>query len=212
MDGGACAATPDEHIGRFVLPSNPDAWRGLAPSFGAAYCGSPCSIRGWRMGVVRERPGGLWGGLGPFGARVGACVGARYLLGRRRRGGLSSRAVPTPRRAAGKVSTHQQDILYREAVTGTWSDIMFTVTALSQFMQNPGHLHWEAVKRVLQYLKGTRKLWLVYSSKRKGLQGYLDTDWGSSTEHRHSIRSYVFTLDGAAPSRGPPRSKMLPPS
>ena len=37
---------------------------------------------------------------------------------------------------------------------GTRPDIMYTVTFLSQFMQNPGHPHWEEVKRVFHYLKG----------------------------------------------------------
>lgn len=124
--------------------------------------------------------------------------------------------TPTPMQPGGALGQHQspatprqfedmRDVPYREAVgslmyaaTGTRPDIMFAVTALSQFMQNPGRPHWEAVKRVLRYLKGTRELCLVYGSKREGLQGYSDADWGSSTEHRHSISGYVFTLDGGA--------------
>ena len=47
-------------------------------------------------------------------------------------------------------------------------------------------------------LKGTRELWLVYGDNHDGLRGFSDADWGSSTEHRHSISGYVFTLDGGA--------------
>ncbi|KAJ8457275.1 hypothetical protein ONZ51_g11632 [Trametes cubensis] len=98
-----------------------------------------------------------------------------------------------------------RNVPYREAVgslmyaaVGTRPDIAFAVTALSQFMQNPGRAHWEAVKRVLRYLKGTRELWLVYGDQCNGLKGFSDADWGSSTEHRHLISRYIFTLDGGA--------------
>jgi Reverse transcriptase (RNA-dependent DNA polymerase) len=52
---------------------------------------------------------------------------------------------------------------YREAIgslmyvaQGTRPDISFMVSFLAQFMQNPGRPHWEAVKRVFRYLKGTK--------------------------------------------------------
>ena len=55
-----------------------------------------------------------------------------------------------------------KDIPYREvigslmyAALGTRLDIMFAVTFLSQFMQNPSGPHWEEVKHVFHYLKGT---------------------------------------------------------
>ena len=100
-----------------------------------------------------------------------------------------------------------RDVPYREAVgslmyaaMGTRPDVTYAMTALSQFMQNPGRAHWDALKRVLRYLKGTRELWLVYGDNHDGLRGFSDADWGSSTEHRHSISGYVFTLDGGAVS------------
>ena len=59
-------------------------------------------------------------------------------------------------------------VLYREvigsmmyAALGTRPDIAFAVLHLSQFMQNPRKPHWEAVKRVLHYLKGTQNVRLV---------------------------------------------------
>ena len=59
-------------------------------------------------------------------------------------------------------------IPYREAVgslmyavIGTWMNIAYAVSYLARFMANPGHAHWEAVKRVIIYLKGTKDAKLI---------------------------------------------------
>lgn len=98
-----------------------------------------------------------------------------------------------------------RNVPYRKAVgllmyaaMGTRPDVMFAVTALSQFMQNPGHAHWDTVKRILRYLKGMRELWLIYGDTQDGIKGFLDADWGSTTEHCHLISGYIYTLDGGA--------------
>jgi hypothetical protein len=54
--------------------------------------------------------------------------------------------------------------------------------------------HWEAVKRIFRYLKGTRELSSVYRGKKEDLQGWVDTD-GASQEHRRAITGYVFMVD-----------------
>jgi hypothetical protein len=61
------------------------------------------------------------------------------------------------------------DVLYHEAVgslmyasLGTRLDISFAVQTLSHFSTKPGLAHWEAVKQVFCYLKGTADLWLLY--------------------------------------------------
>jgi hypothetical protein len=78
-------------------------------------------------------------------------------------------------------------------------DITFTVSLLSRFMANPGHIHWEAAKRVLRYLKGTKDLRLTYGTRADGLTGYTDADWASQ-DHRHSTSGYIFLIDGGAVS------------
>ena len=41
------------------------------------------------------------------------------------------------------------------AAIGTCPDIAYAVTALSQYLQNPGRPHWEQAKCTICYLKGT---------------------------------------------------------
>ena len=97
-------------------------------------------------------------------------------------------------------------IPYREAVgslmyaaMGTRPDIAFATSTVAQFLENPGWAHWEAVKRIFRYLKGTRNVSLVYGGKQEDLQGWTDAD-GASQEHRRAISGYVYMVDGGAVS------------
>src|ERR1700733_12911683 len=85
------------------------------------------------------------------------------------------------------------------AAMGTRPDIAFAVSTVSQFSHNPGWEHWEAVKRIFHYLKGTKELELVYGGDKRGLVGYTDAD-GASQEHRQAVSGYVFMIDGGAVS------------
>jgi len=85
-----------------------------------------------------------------------------------------------------------RNVPYHEAIgslmysaLGMRPDITFTITFLSQFMQNPMRQHWDAVKRVFRYLKGTRGHVLTISSgsnNQNRLQGFCDANWAS---HEH---------------------------
>ena len=95
------------------------------------------------------------------------------------------------------------------AALGTRPDIMFATTFLSQFMQNPGHPHWEEVKCVFHYIKGTIGWKLVIGTgghwrwTEQGkqdwtcLEGFSDTN-SASQHHQHSTSDYVFTINSRA--------------
>ena len=83
------------------------------------------------------------------------------------------------------------------AAVATWPDLAFTVSLLSQFLENPGEIHWNAVKRVLKYLKGMKDYKLTLGRNHEGLVGYVDADWASQ-DHRHSISAYIFQIDGGS--------------
>ena len=78
-------------------------------------------------------------------------------------------------------------------------DITFAVSALSQFLNNPSEVHWEAVKCVFRYLSSTKDYLLTYRNEHHDLLGYTDAD-GASQEHRHAISGHTFLIDSAAVS------------
>ena len=99
-------------------------------------------------------------------------------------------------------AAHMKSVPYREAIgslmyasVATRPDITFAVSTLSQFLDNPGEAHWEAVKRVFRYLAGTKHLALTYGEERHDLVGYTDAD-GASQEHRRAISGSAFLIDG----------------
>ena len=84
-------------------------------------------------------------------------------------------------------------IPYREAIGSLmWAalaiqpDIAFAVLLLSQFLKNPGEIHWNTVKRVMRYLSGTKNYKLTLGKNCDGLLGYTDADWAS-------VRDYTYT-------------------
>ena len=47
---------------------------------------------------------------------------------------------------------------------------------VAQFSNEPGMVHWEAVKRIYRYLAGMKGLALTFRAGKKGLEGYTDAD------------------------------------
>ncbi|CAA0823453.1 cysteine-rich RLK (RECEPTOR-like protein kinase) 8 [Striga hermonthica] len=80
-------------------------------------------------------------------------------------------------------------------------DIAHAVGVVSRFMSNPGVMHWEAVKWILRYLRGTKDRALVFGRSTLTLSGFVDADFdGSDLDKRRSTTGYVFTYGGTAVS------------
>ena len=86
------------------------------------------------------------------------------------------------------------------AMVCTRPDIAHAVGVVSRFMSNPGREHWEAVKWLLRYLKGTSKMALHFKAKDVVLSGYADANLGGCKESYKSTTGYVFTVGGTAVS------------
>lgn len=106
---------------------------------------------------------------------------------------------------------HEREVMnqipYRHAVgclnyISCWTrpDIQHSVSAVSQYLENPGPEHGMAVKRILRYLKGTPTFGLCFqgTDHNIALEGYADADWATDPDQRKSISAYCFLLSGAA--------------
>ena len=94
------------------------------------------------------------------------------------------------------------------ATLGTRPDICFAVQTVSRFNSKPGLTHWEAVKHIFRYLKGTRELWLAYGGAKRELVGFVDAD-GSMGEDRRAISGYAFIINGGAVSWSAKRQEII---
>ena len=47
-------------------------------------------------------------------------------------------------------------------MVATWPDIAHAIGVVSKFMANLSRAHWEAIKSILQYLKGAKDKCLCY--------------------------------------------------
>lgn len=64
------------------------------------------------------------------------------------------------------------------AMVGSMPDLAYEIGLVSCFMSKPGQIHWDAVKWLLRYIKGTKDLQLVYTKdKHLKIQGFCDSDY-----------------------------------
>ncbi|KAI3767934.1 hypothetical protein L2E82_18363 [Cichorium intybus] len=84
------------------------------------------------------------------------------------------------------------------AMVCTRPDIAHAVGVVSRFMSNPGKEHWEGVKWLLRYLKGTSEIALCFRRKGVVLEGFADADLGGCADSGKSTTGYVFTIGGTA--------------
>lgn len=86
------------------------------------------------------------------------------------------------------------------AMVCTRPDIGHAVGVVSRFMSNPGKAHWEAVKWILRYLRGTTEKCLYFGKGELQVQGFVDADFGGEVDHRRSTTGYIFTVGTTAVS------------
>lgn len=76
-------------------------------------------------------------------------------------------------------------------LTHTRPDIAFIVNQLSQFLKAPTDNHWQALKRVLRYVSGTRDYGIyIQQSDDLNISAYSDVDWASNLDDRKSVAAY----------------------
>nr|GEU59594.1 retrotransposon protein, putative, Ty1-copia subclass [Tanacetum cinerariifolium] len=79
----------------------------------------------------------------------------------------------------------------------TRPDISFAVNLLARFSSSPTKKHWNGIKHVFRYLRGTTDLGLYYSNNSKqGLVGYADAGYLSDPHKARSQTGYVLLNGG----------------
>ncbi|GJV75784.1 zinc finger, CCHC-type containing protein [Tanacetum coccineum] len=76
-------------------------------------------------------------------------------------------------------------------------DIAFTVGKLSRYTSNPSTQHWQAVQRVLKYLKKTMDYSLSYNGYPSVVEGYTNARWIRNTKDNSSTSGWVFLCGGS---------------
>ena len=81
-------------------------------------------------------------------------------------------------------------------------DICYPVAYLGRFQQNPTTAQWNALKRVVRYVSGTKKISLEFrrTEATDNVIGYADADWASDTEDRKSVSGFTFKVFGCTVS------------
>ncbi|KAJ4715159.1 Retrovirus-related Pol polyprotein from transposon TNT 1-94 [Melia azedarach] len=80
-------------------------------------------------------------------------------------------------------------------------DLAQSVSVVSRFMGEPGKEHWQAVKRIFRYLKGTFDVGLIYEGDTQCLvTRFSDSDYAGDVDSRRSMTGYVFTLGSSVVS------------
>jgi len=133
----------------------------------------------------------------------------------------NSKPVTTPMSQQFKLSTSQapkthDDIIYMEgipyanaigslmyAMVCTRPNIAHAVSLVSRFTANPGKAHWQALKWILRYIRGSLGRVLVYGGARNSrrttaIEGFVDSDYAGCLDSRKSLTGFVFTAFGTA--------------
>eukprot|EP00253_Pinus_taeda_P025419 PITA_25419 len=73
------------------------------------------------------------------------------------------------------------------------------LTVCAQFMEKLKEAHWQAAKRILRYVKGTKRFGILYTvSECSDLVGYTDSDWAGSVDDQKSTSGYFFHMGSGA--------------
>ncbi|XP_074306432.1 secreted RxLR effector protein 161-like [Silene latifolia] len=82
----------------------------------------------------------------------------------------------------------------------TQPGIVYAVSRLNRYTHNPRDDHWNALNRLMRYLRGTMDLGLHYVRFLVVLEGYCDANWVTVNDDISSTSGFIFTLSGATVS------------
>ncbi|XP_068657935.1 uncharacterized mitochondrial protein AtMg00810-like [Aristolochia californica] len=79
----------------------------------------------------------------------------------------------------------------------TTPNISYAVSVVSQYMHKPQLSHWQALERILRYLKGASGRGLLYKNHGHfNIEGFLDAGWAGSLDDRKSTSGFYTMVGG----------------
>jgi histone deacetylase 1/2 len=126
----------------------------------------------------------------------------------KRVGMVDCKPVNTPLSTSEKLSLYEgtplgaQDTTRYRSIVGalqylilTRPDISFAVNKVCQFLHAPTTVHWEAVKRILRYIKQCTGLGLkIHRSASTLVSAFSDADWAGCVDDRKSTGGFAVFL------------------
>ncbi|BFG26329.1 hypothetical protein CerSpe_126030 [Prunus speciosa] len=84
------------------------------------------------------------------------------------------------------------------AMVCTRPDLAQAVSVVSRYMANPAKQHWTVAKWILMYLKGTKRIGILFERQqgKACVSGYVDSDYAGDLDKRRSTTGYVFICGG----------------
>nr|GEV61525.1 ribonuclease H-like domain-containing protein [Tanacetum cinerariifolium] len=111
--------------------------------------------------------------------------------------GISADCTPTESKMGPEGAPIQDPTLYRslagelQYLTFTCQDLSYAVQQVCLYMHDPKEPHFAALKRILQYVRGTVDFGLqLYISATTSLVGYTDVDWVDCPSTRSAEAEY----------------------
>ncbi|GKA50171.1 retrovirus-related pol polyprotein from transposon TNT 1-94 [Tanacetum coccineum] len=100
-----------------------------------------------------------------------------------------------------KRSSYDSCVYYRSYVL----DIAYAVSVVSRYLANPGKNHWEAVKWILKYLRGTANVGLVYGTNHGNhvdITSFVDSDYAKDPNNEAEYMALTEAVKEAIWLRG----------
>nr|KYP46265.1 Retrovirus-related Pol polyprotein from transposon TNT 1-94 [Cajanus cajan] len=110
---------------------------------------------------------------------------------------LSSKQCPTSEKDKEEI----QKIPYASVVGSfmyvmvcTGPTIAHAISVVNHFLSDLGKEHWQVVKWIHRYLRGTSKVCLCFGSGEPTLNGYKDADMASDVDSKKYTSRYMMTF------------------
>jgi hypothetical protein len=87
------------------------------------------------------------------------------------------------------------------AMICTRPDVSYALSVTNRHQANPGIAHWIVIKTILNYLRRTKDMFLVYGGETElVLKGYTDASFQTNHDDLRSQSGFVFVLNGGVVS------------